>query len=245
MKRKVVFLLFSAFATLILAGSACRFNFDEREKMTLLMERYYAIDPSTLLDSLEGSSDPFIPVETEPDPLPPSEQVFVNWHQADYLRIVETLFKKVWGETTEGWSLNSLDFSTSCTQSVHGFQSGGFQYFKNEMKMDGSEIRIERRIAVVPFDKVIQILEFEYAPRLVDWGAIDLKAMRYSADDAIRIAEREGGREKRLAIQNDCNIVVLLIPDAPRYRGWDIRYAGYEGTLLRMWIDPVTGKIRR
>jgi hypothetical protein len=245
MKRRLIFPFLLAFAMLILPAIACRFNFDQREEMTTLLERYYSIDPSFLHGTPgKQNASPFKLIENIPDLPPLGKQAPINWHQEDYLHTVQALFKEVWGETPDGWSLNSFRFSVACSFVDYGFQTGRFRYFKNAEKAD-EQIRVERRIYINASSGFVQVLEFEYAPRLVDWGVVDMARLHYSADDALQIAEKEGGREARLAIQNNCDISVRLDPDAPRYRGWDIWYLGYDGNIFEIWVDPVTGKIRR
>jgi hypothetical protein len=248
MKRGLIFPFLLAFAMLILPAIACRFNFDQREEMTTRLKRYYSIEPLSLLDALEKeNASPFTPIATEPELPPLSEQIPVNWHQEDYLNIVQALFKEVWGDTPEGWSLKSFGFSVACSFVDYGFQDGSFRYFKNAEKAN-EQIRVERRIYIDARSGFVQVSEFEYAPRLVDWGVVDMTRLHYSADDVLQIAEKEGGREARLAIQNNCDVNLLLVSDAPRYRGWDIwywGYRGYDGNIFEIWVDPVTGKIRR
>ena len=243
----------SSFAFVLVTGSllvailACRLHWEEKENITPIFEQYYLIDPPSLLDAIaRGDADAFVPVDTRPESVPPSQYTPVTWSQADYLRIVEALFEHVFGETLDGWYLNSMDFSSGCTEVDMGLQQGGFRLYKNETTPEG-EIRVERSIDIDPRSNSIFILELEYSPRLVDWGKVDLGAIRYPAIEALRIAEREGGQEKRLAVQNNCYVDLLLVSDAPRNRGWwHIWYWAHdEGKVFEIWVNPMTGKVKK
>ncbi|RME60236.1 hypothetical protein D6779_02545, partial [Candidatus Parcubacteria bacterium] len=104
-----------AIASLLVTTLACRFHWEERENITLISAQYYLIDPSSLLDAIaHGEAEVFVPVDTRPETVPPSQPV--TWSQADYLRIAGAVFEQVFGETLDGWYLNSMDFSSNCTE---------------------------------------------------------------------------------------------------------------------------------
>lgn len=222
--------------------SACHSN--ASEDITTTFEQYYSINPQSLMDSLvQDGQDVLTPVDVAPEFPPPDEQIPVNWSQVDYLSIVDAVFKNAWGESVDGWSLKSISFALGCTKIDYGFQNAHFRYFKNA-NVQEREARFERSIHIDPRSKSIYVLEFEYFPRLTDWNAIALTQLLYSADDALRIAEENGGQEQRLAVENECDISLLLSPDSPRYRGWDVRYTNKnDGTILFVQIDPLSGEI--
>ena len=232
---------FVLFAVSVLLFSMFACNSDESEGITTTFEQYYSIDPQSLLESLEKES--FTPVDTVPEIPLPDQQIPVNWNQADYLRIVDAVFKNAWDESVEGWSLKSMSFALNCTKIDYGFQNAHFRYFKNS-RVQEREVRFERSIHIDPRSKSIYVLEFEYFPRLTDWDSVDLAQVRYSADDALRITEENAGQEQRLTVENECDISLLLSPDSPRYRGWDVRYTNRnDGTILLIQIDPLAGEI--
>jgi hypothetical protein len=244
MKNQNYYRLFVVLAGIVLLSAVLACNGDKTESITTTFEQYYSIDPQLLLDSItQDSKDLFTPIETQPDLPPLDQQVPVNWSQADYLRIVDAIYRNVWSETLNDWSLKSMSFALGCTRIDHTFQNAHFRYFKN-IKIQERDVRIERSIQIDPRSKSIYILEFEYYPRLTDWGSIDMAQVRYSADDALMIAEKNGGQAKRLAVENVCDITLLLSPDSASYRGWDIRYSNRnDSRILRIQIDPDTGEI--
>ena len=228
---------------LLAAILSCNFNFETREDMTITYKQYYSITPPSLLSSIGQNGDtPFTPIVDRPELPPPDQQITVNWKQADYMRIVNALFEDIWGETTDGWLLKSMYFSLNCTKIDNGFQNAYFRYFRNE-KIHEQESRIERYIAIDPRSKSVYVSEYIYSPRLVDWDSVDLMQL-FSADDVLALAESTGAKEKRLAVDNVCDITLLISPDPGTYQGWKVRYSNSDVVnLFDMRVDPITGEI--
>lgn len=224
---------------------ACRINFDEKELQTTTLEQYYLFDPVSVINGFDHEDQiEFILVDAEPEFPPPSQQISVTWNQVDYLNIVEAVFLHVWKEPLEGWQLKTMDFGLSCAKSNIGLQYGSFIYFKNTITLEG-ESRTVRYIDIDPRSKSLHIRESEFYPRLVDWGSIGLKEVQFSADQALTLAENNGGREKRFLVDNRCDILLLLSPDLPRYKGWEVRYAIQGDTrFFYVQVDSQTGEIR-
>jgi hypothetical protein len=219
-------------------------NSDERENIKTTFEQYYTIDPRSLLNSLvQDGANLFSPIDTEPELPPPDQQVTVNWSQADYLRIVDALYRNIWQEPLDGWSLSNMSFALGCNKIDNGFQNAQFDFFQNVKKQD-LEIRIVRFINIDPRSESVYVLESEYSPRLTTWETIDLVQIRFSAKDALMIAEQNGGREKRISVGNSCDISVVISPGSASYRGWDVRYSNKnDSRIFRIQIDPLTGHI--
>jgi hypothetical protein len=217
---------------------------DRREEKTNLFNQLYRIESGSLLKNLEqGKTDVFFPIDEDPPWPRPDQQVPVPWTQEDYLRIASALFEFVWNDTLNGWQLNDMSFSLGCTKHNIGFQSGDLTFFKNE-EINGNKTRMERFVKIDSRDKTVYVTEDQYNPRLVNWSSIDLINNKLSASEILQIAEDAGGRTKRLSVENDCDISLMLSPDSARYKGWWIRYSGRnDATLLRVDIDPSTGEV--
>jgi hypothetical protein len=71
-----------AFVMLFAAVLSC--NIGKAEEQTNLFSLYYAIEPTSLMDSLKHGEMAFTPVSQRPELLPVDQKVTVNWHQADY-----------------------------------------------------------------------------------------------------------------------------------------------------------------
>ena len=241
--RRLSIPIILAVGMLLAAILSCNFNFETREPMTITYEQYYSIDPPSLLSSIGQNGDtPFTPIEDQPELPPPDQQITVNWKQADYMRIVNALFEDIWGETSDGWLLKSMSFGLGCTKIDNGFQDADFQYFRNEKKQE-QESRIVRFVRIDPRSKAVYVVERIYSPRLVDWDSVDLTQL-FSADDVLALAESIGGKEKRLAIDNVCDITLLISPDPGTYQGWKVRYSNSDVVnLFDTRVDPITGEI--
>ena len=221
---------------------------DKREKNTNIFYHYYTIEPASLLEALEAEDlNVFIPIDEEPTLIPPNQRIPVSWTQDDYLIIVDALFQLVQGstDTMEGWQINSMQFALGCTQFGIGLQDGNFRFFKI-VKTNRQESRIERIVNIDPRSKVVFITENDYYPILANWSAIDLGQNLLSADEILQIADNAGGREKRVSIENACDISLLLSPDYASYNGWEVSYYRRDNrkTIFHVEIDPITGKIR-
>ena len=233
-----------AFLVLISAMPSCKFS--ETEKRMNLFNHYYTIEPSSLLDTLKtGKTNVFSPIAEEPAHIPPDQQIPVTWTQDDYLRIADSLFEFIWNDNLDGWKLNSMHFALGCANYSVGFQNGNFRFFKN-IEKNGRESRIVRIINIDPRSKFVFVTENEYYPKLVSWSSIDIGRTQLSARDILKIAENAGGHEKRLSVENACDISMLLSPDYASYNGWEVDYSRNDAgtSLYHIQIDPHTGEIR-
>jgi hypothetical protein len=232
-----------ALAILFTAMLSC--DIDQAEEQTTLFDQYYTIDPTSLIESLRnGDMKAFTPVSEEPELLPVNQQLPVDWLQADYFYIANTLYEDVLGKTLQGWQLNSMDFNLGCAHLHNGFQNGRFVFFKviNEKE---NESRISRFIDIDPRGNFIHVKEWEYYPKLVDWEIVDMGQLKISADQALQIAESNGGEENRQSVGNACNISLVLSPSPASDKGWVVIYARSDDrtSFFRIQIDPITGEI--
>jgi len=67
---------------------------------------------------------------------------------------------------------------------------------------------------------------------------------KVNAEDAVQIAEENGGREFRKAVSNSCSIVVALNPN-PVDNGWLVAYFSNNGAVNYIInINPYTGSYK-
>jgi hypothetical protein len=236
------------FGVLVLVESVS----DKREEKTNLFNQLYSIEPESLLGDIEqGKADGFFPIDEEPPWPPPDQQIPVPWTQEDYLRIANALFELIWNDTLNGWELNHMYFNLGCTKYDIGFQSGIFTFFKNE-EINGNKSRIERIVNIDPRDKTAYITENRYYPRLVDWSSVPSNENLLSAEEALQRADNVGGKEKRLSVQNACEISLSLNQDVGWWNKkwwWWAHYSGKDDegrrtTLFSVDINPNTGERR-
>jgi hypothetical protein len=204
----------------------------------------FRIDPGTILLSLErGDSSVFLPDSRSLEdryngPILYSESI--EWSQADNLRIVSAVNQYVWKDTLDDWKLFSMIFNVDCQDHLHGLPGGTFEYFKTVFDK-GRFINIWREVEVVPeYSFVAWGGGARFAHRLLGRKSIDLSRLRVTAEDAIRIAEANGGRDIRLKAQNRCSIHLSLWPEGLK-QGWWVTYnTSYDFEIL---IDPYTGEV--
>jgi hypothetical protein len=232
-------------ASVVLFGAILSCNFNETEERANLFHHYYFIEPEMLLEMLEsGNTSVFSPISEEPPLIPSDQQIPVSWTQEDYFNIANALFEYVWDETLDGWQLHTMDFALGCTKFDLGFQNGNFEFFRIT-EINGRESRIVRILNIDPRSKFIFITENEYSPKLVNWSSIRFEHNQPSADEILQIADNAGGQNKRLSIENACDISMWLAPDSANYNGWEVNYTRKDdGTsMFHVQIDPYTGEI--
>ncbi len=202
----------------------------------------FTIDPGTILASLDaGNVDVFLPESISLDDLDWTGPVLykqpIPWRQSDYLKTASALNQFVWKDTLDDWSLFDMSFHTTCQEDPYGLTGGDFRYFKTIF--DKGKIKYTwRTMFMIPeYLNVVWGGGAVYPHPPLGWKKIDLSRLKVTAEDAIRIAEENGGREARLKVQNECNIVLLLMPQ--RFEGWKVNI----GSDFEIQIDPYTGKI--
>jgi hypothetical protein len=239
---KLAFSVFLALTILLFSVLAC--NVGQTEKETTLFDQYYTIEPVSLMESLKnGSMSAFTPTDERPEILPVDQQVPVNWFQADYFYIATTLYDRVLAKSLDGWQLSSMDFRLGCSKIQYGFQNGRFEYFKVVKEKD-QESRMSRFIDVDPRGNFVHVIEEEYYPKLVDWEVIETARLKISADQALQIAESNGGDKSREAIGDSCSISLILSPSPASNKGWVVSYTRNDDrtSIFKIQIDPYTGE---
>lgn len=203
----------------------------------------FRINPRTILTALdEENTDVFLPDSRLLDdryigPILYDEPVL--WSQSDNLKIVSELNNYVWKDDLDDWSLYRMVFNVDCQDSFSGLPGGIFTYFRT-VSDKGQIVDIWREVEIDP----------QYA--FVAWGggamyphpplgreSIDLSRLKITAEDAIKIAEENGGREARLRLQNRCSIHLSLVPQG--FEGWMIDYGYSAGFEIQ--IEPYTGEV--
>ncbi len=236
--------LFIIFTVLISVTFAC--NINQHENVQDIKLEFYIINPQTILQSItqkEKGIFPF-PLSEPPIEIPSTQQNVVNWKINEYIKINEAIYDQIWDDTLNGWHLTSISFSLGCKDAEKGFQDGWFIYFKDETT-PSSIIRKVREINIDPRNNYIMVYERKYEPKLIDWSVIDVKKLKVSADDALQIAEKDGGWESRINAKNNCYIDLWLVPGKPGYKGWNVGYSSPNATysdIFKIKINPYTGE---
>ena len=203
----------------------------------------FEIDPETILTALEqGQTNVFVPINSTPEAYISLPAGSYSWTQADYLKISENLFQYVWKEPASAWSLYQIGLvKRGCENNLDGFDMARVVYFKS-IEVDGEEMYTVRDVFITPLlRKITWGKTWNYHPTH-KWKEIIFEGLQVTADDALLLAENNGGKDIRLRMNNKCNISVDLAPDGT-YSGWRITYIDENArTVFAMSVDPSTGE---
>lgn len=202
----------------------------------------YKIDPTTILENLkEGEKNVFTLVMATPET---DERLYTEpfpWKQLDYLNIANALHQYVWKETLDGWHVFNLSFYGDCEYNTAGFDLFQVTYFKYV----GSQQYTAHEIDIFPLYAGVATGGGTNFPRpLFGWNeSLDLDRLKITANDALRIAEQNGGKDARLAFGNKCKISVFITSNDQK---WTIIYHEDSDAkrIFEINIDPYTGKYK-
>lgn len=211
----------------------------ENTSRKLVSENYFLIAPDSILKSLDqGEEKAFSPINSDGEqgelyPFP------IDWGQSDYLQIVNALHNYVWRESIDDWKLSYMAFTLPCGETGNGLQSGSFSFYKEKMTLEGIS-EVEHQIDIYPKMKLISTWEYTYKPKLLRWKSVDFTKIALTADEALLIAESNGGLNKRTVINNACDISIILSPNSANYLGWKVLYSP---DVFSISIDINSGQI--
>lgn len=201
---------------------------------------FYRIDPATILDSMNvGETDAFIPQESAPQT---SAQNTISWQQEDFINLARALNQVVSAEQLSGWRLYSMHFSTPCRDNLTGFAEADFYYFKTTFRENGKIRYSTQNIFIAPeYEQVIWAGGANFPHPLIGWDYIRLRRIQVTAENALAIAEENGGRETRQLVDNNCRIHVRLAGD----QTWQIFiYQNDTGSsLFKISVNTESGAI--
>jgi len=234
---------------MVLLTAACvdPYVLETKESYLSGEEGSYGFDSQTVLHALaQGNTNIFTPEATTTG-LPQPDVPPVQWSQADFYRVAEAFHEFMWQDPMERWHLHRLAFTVECEDAPFGPQSVSLTLFRTlRIRQDRANTRFERYIYVEPRANEISWIEASYFPDIFSMSSVDPVQIRIPAEQALQIAESQGGREARLAAENNCTIFGSLVGGVRRDVGksdWLIRYSG-EGESLpfEITIDEQTGE---
>ena len=192
-------------------------------------------DTETILNSLQrGDMDVFIRTN-ETLGTQKYETPFI-WKQADYLLVTDALHQLAWKTTLDDWSLHNMSFLGECSDQI-GFDIAKISY----AKVIGLQEYSFHMIGIYPRAGEGEWGGGEFPRSLFDqWYYIDLQKLTIALEDAIQIAEINGGEHARLSVHNRCTVNVSLssYPDPH----WEISYSLVPTRIFEIRVDAYTGK---
>jgi hypothetical protein len=236
-KMKIIFCILALFLMIGICFEGIRYFLTE-ESRDGINGGFYSINPDTIFEDLsQGKTDVFISQEYMPDE---KSREYVEWKPTDYDLIAEALHEMMWSETLEGWKMNYMSFEWDCEYIDKGAQEATYTYFKVE-KLRERKSRFVSNLFVTPNWNSVSATMWEHYPRVLHWDEINPVKLEISAEEALDIAEKNGGAEYRAAIENSCQIIVSL-PAKLDYDGWIVSYR-YLDTFDKYYIDAKTGEV--
>ena len=202
----------------------------------------YEIDPYTILANLnQGKQNVFKSIGKDSDRAKnlPTTNSF-SWTQSDYLTVANALHQFVWGETLDGWKIYSMKFYRDCQNEPVGFSSTDITYFKYNNEKGGYKVH---EMTIYPNSHgVSQGGTDDWSRPLFGWRSVNLRLLRITADDALHIAEKKGGKDFRAKLKNSCEIYLILVPNPSGDNDWKVYYsANSSSDRYEISIDPYTG----
>ncbi len=226
----------------LLAQDATRENI-----VSSIDEMDYSMDSQTILQSLaEGKTDVFIE-ETGTPNMTPVKLPPVQWKQADYLKVADAFSKAIFHESLDGWKVkDDILFSLDCKDASFGPQYAHFTFFKT-ITSDQNTSRIERSIDIDPQENQVSWDGATYSPDTGGANSIDLSQVKFSVEQALRIAEANGGEKFRLSVNNNCGIRIIdywrnMFQATFGGNDWNVYYNGEPNGHFIIDVNQQTGK---
>jgi len=227
----------------VIASLACEaqdFSPEIKEEQISSGEGVYTFDSQTILQSLAQSETSVFTLQLSTPESPRTGLPPVQWSQVDFYRIAQAFHEFAWQEPIESWKLNELFFKLDCEHAPLGPQFMSLDLFKS-VHVRQTNSRLWRAIFIKPQQNQVSWIGIEYYPERSRWSSLDFAQIKIPAEQALQIAESQGGQEARLAAENKCWIDGALVAGL-RDNDWRIAYTG-EG-LVRLFeinIDEQTG----
>lgn len=198
------------------------------------------IDPATLLDDVENGKEV---INLDPQSNIPNSPAFimtVGWSQNDYLEIAKAFHKAIWKDDPNEWHLYRAFFYLACKNSSAKFE-GATLYYYQEVEEDEKSMYSVRAISIEPQYGYIAWGGDTFYPRpmIGEWREIDLeKITKVPAEEALKLAEQQGGKDIRKSVDDSCWIHVNMWPWGYKSSDWSVIYGGNsEITDGRIWIS--------
>lgn len=209
--------------------------------------QYYSINPETLLEALShGGADVFTMMIATPEGELSESAAIVRWRQEDYFLIAQAIHEQSWEEPLGKYDIYRMQFSVNCSDVERGvFSNARFYSFKVVQTEGEEETRIEHWIGIWPAENLVYTTEVMYQPNVNNKLPIELSRYKITAEQALRIAEENGGKEIRLTVGNACQIDALA--PGPNGKGWRVLYSNFPSfadLLFEIAIDSETGEYK-
>jgi hypothetical protein len=203
-------------------------------------EDYYQINPNTIVSSLDqGLLNVFTPKVVD-DPEKFWEENWqenydsFQWHQEDFLKIAVAINQFAANDNFTDWGISTASFTIRCENYQQGFSDLHLIIFK-PIWNNGQLYYEAREIWIVPDYKIIRWGDGRIYPRpIFGWNKVNLDDFQITAEQALSIAEQNGGKQLRLTEDNNC--IISVIGDTDK---WIVLYS----PIAEYEIDSLTGEV--
>ncbi len=200
----------------------------------------YKIDSGSIISSLgQGDNNVFSAVLATPETGSALAPGSFAWHELDYLKIAKALHQFVWKQPFDSWNLYSMQFKRGCKGPLGGFDSAEFTVYK-AVEVNGQQVYTAHGVGIYPLLSIVSWGGDTNFPRplIFGWQSIDIAGLKITADDALQIAEQNGGSKIRQRVNDGCRISARVST-----KGWYVQYSGNDfSDLLEVLVDARTGK---
>lgn len=215
-------------------------------------EYYMSFSPNVLSDIKNNRQEVLkhanIPSYDELEDLPQKERSMLR--ETDYWTIVDYIFTRVMDDSFSDWELEYVYFLSDC-ENLETFHTGRFQFVK-DIKTEDKEYEswFTRNIFIQTRNNSVLIWDKEEYPKRFGRRSVGLEQAKTSANEALEIAEQNGGFESRRSVDNQCNISIHLLlveddfipiirlPIEERFK-WTVSYYDFTKTksIFRYWVE--------
>jgi len=228
---------------LVSAYRFIRFLMDEELRMD--STQIYTFDSDTILQDLKvGKTDVFILQDYRTYRRNMDLGEPVEWSLEDYEFIFKVFHELTFGESLDDWQLSGLFFSWDCEHFDKGPQEALFRYIKIE-KIREKESRFVSHFYIDPRVNELDGGQIEFYPRYFRWKVAD-PANMIGVEEALQIAEANGGSDFRASVDNVCEVRASYFPENHlAFNGWEVSYENDSPGVVDKYyyIDPKTGEV--
>lgn len=204
-------------------------------------EEAYHFDPQMI--SLATKGNDFFEAIPFPEKFPQPINTGIYWEQGEYLHVTELFMQAILHEELQSWNLYSVGSKIDCIEIASGKtvpQGMSIELFR-EVRLP--KMRQDLQIIIEPNAQTVYMFRRAYYPyeKLdhVDWNNFNIPI-----EQAIVTAEQQGGSIVRAALNNSCEIRVLLTAGI-QGNDWKIYYEPFnKPSVFEVAVDEQTGKYR-
>lgn len=212
-----------------------------QEELVDASEEAYRFDPQTILTEDTKRVNVFTKIPfTEKFPEPVFNTIF--WEQDDYFSVMDSFMYYVLSEDRNAWKLIEISSVNLCP-GLTGLSMLTIRMQKRFSLSDES-YRANIHVNIMPQSGIVELLQRKYAPdeggeRTLRWDEIKI-----TAEQALLIAEENGGTIVREALGNQCRIIISLKAGIQKNDWWIYYEPINEPSVFEIAVDEQTGKHR-